>query len=397
MFKTEEGLKAGKIIPNKTSSWIIGIAILSTFLGGVIVDWLGFLCLGLAVIIAVLALNTVIIIPTVYFGIPTVFKKRIRDKNDKVLILEEGLSFIKPLTDDLLLENTKSKKLTTKELKAKALSEDKLEIALEGSVQYRPADLDVYIEMTEKTIEEGMVEAVESEVGKICGIKEADVFVEGRTEIEFLIRCVLQLEKPPHHHINPNKNEDELKERPFVMGNVLKEHDIEYLMKKLGNEEAEKIIAKLLSKEWEIKVINQKAIDKEIDIIRFYKDNVSRINLLFELEADSGVEKLYGIKIAAFRVAKLMFSEKAQEAFEETRSAEAKMEAATTRFNTKKKILKKYLKMEVPMGQAVNLTETTADVKGISRQIISVEGSQQADLLAAAKLFAGNVKGGGEE
>ncbi len=387
MFKTEEGLKAGKIVSNAMSSWIIGITILSAFLGGAFIDWIGFFCLGLAIIITVLALNTVIIIPTVYFGAPTRFKKRIEKENNTILILKEGLNFVRPLMDDLLPENIKSKKLVTKELNAVALSKDKLEITLEGSVQYKPADLNVYIEMTEKTIEEGMVEAVESEVGKICGIKNSDVFVEERTEIEFLIRCVLQLEKPPHHYIN--KAEETNHSFPFEMGLILKDETLENLKEKLSEEKIKELVKKLKPLKWDMKLV-----DDEIDIIRFYKDNVSRINLLFEFDADSGVEKLYGIKIAAFRVAKLKFSKKAQEAFEETRAAEAKMTAAKKRLDAKKEILEKYIDMNVPMNQAVNLTETTADVKGISRQIISVEGSQQADLLTAAKLFAGNVKGG---
>ena len=393
MFKTEEGLKAGKIISNATSMWILGIATLSALLGGALVDWIGFSCLGLATIIAVLALNTAIIIPTVYFGIPTMFKKRIKRKDGMALILEEGLNFVKPLTDDLLPENIKSKKLVTKELKAKALSKDKLEISLEGSVQYRPENLNTYIEMTENTIQEGMVEAVESEVGKICGIKDSDVFVEERTEIEFLIRCVLQLEKPPHYYINKAEANFTF---PFVMGTILKKETIESLREgKLTDEKIDELTKKLAPEKWEMKLVDD-VVDEEIDIIRFYKDNVSRINLLFEFDADSAVEKLYGIKISTFRVAKLKFSEKAQEAFEETRSAIAKMEAAKERLSTKKQILKEYIDMHVPVGQAVNLTETTADVRGITRQIISVEGSQQADLLAAAKLFASSVKGGDE-
>ena len=399
MFKTKEGLKTGKIVSNAISSWIIGIAILSALLGGALIDWIGFCSLALAVIITVLALNTAIVIPTVHFGVPTRFKKRIKKEGNTVLILEEGLNFVTPLVDDLLPENIKSKKLVTQELDAVALSKDKLEITIGGSVQYRPANLNVYIEMTEKTIEQGMVEAVESEVGKICGIKNSDVFVEDRTEIEFLIRCVLLLEKPPHYYINKVKT-DPASAPEFVMGLILKDETLEDLKEKLKekltdekiDEKIDELTEKLAPGKWEMKLV-----DDEIDIIRFYKDNVSRINLLFEFDADSGVEKLYGIKIAAFRVAKLTFSKKAQEAFEETRAAEAKMAAAEKRLSTKKKILNEYIDMNVPMGQAVNLTETTADVKGISRQIISVEGSQQADLLTAAKLFAGNAKGGSKE
>jgi regulator of protease activity HflC (stomatin/prohibitin superfamily) len=391
MFKTEEGLKAGKIFPNSTTLWVIGIIILGTLIGGASIDWIGFSCLGLAAILAVLTLNTAVVLPTVYFGVPTRLKKRIRKKDNTVLILEEGLNFVAPLVDDLLPENIKSKKLVTQEIEAKALSKDKLEVTLEGSVQYRPADLNVYIEMTKKTIEEGMVEAVESEVGKICGVKDSDVFVEERTEIEFLIRCVLQLKKPPHYYINRLELGTKPRDTdtgPFRMGTVLKKETIENL--KLDDKKIKELVEKLSPKKWELKLDD----DNEIDIISFYKDNVSRINLLFDLGADSGVEKLYGIKIATFRVAKLLFSKKAQEAFEKTRAAKAEMTAAEERFNKKKEILQGYIDMGLSPNQAVNLVETTTDVEGVNRQIISVEGSQQSDLLAFAKLFAGGTKGG---
>lgn len=418
--KAEDGkitiVQAGKVLINSTALWIIGIIFWVTSLGSVFVDWLGSCYLGLAVIIATLTLNAIIIIPTVYFGIPSRFKERIKNKDGKAIILEEGINFRVPLIDDLLFDNTKSKKLTTQNVTTTALSKDKLEITLVGSVQYRPADLNTYIEMTEKTIREGMIEAVESELGKICGIKESDVFVDERTQLEFLIRCVLQLERRPHYYIDEASRFDRIKykakkikklagleERELekvedlnlvgeaVMGIILKDSFIEAINDNFGPEKTKELVDKLSPEKWKMPLENE---DK-IDIIRFYRDNVSRINLLFEFGQGSEVEKLYGIKIATFRIAKLSFSPEAQKAFEKTRSARAEMLAAGERFEKKKIMLLEFGRlMKDSSTEAVNLTETTADVKGITREIISVEGSKQSDLLALGKLIMSNAKGG---
>jgi len=406
-------VRAGKILTNSMSLWIIGVIFLGTLLGGALIDWLGFCYLGLATILAVLALNTIIIIPTVYFGIPTMFKKRIK-KDNKVVILEEGINFRLPLVDDLLPDNTKSQKVDTQGVKAGALSKDKLEVALDGSVQYSPSNLNTYIERTQKTIDEGMVDAIESELGKICGIKDADIFIEGRAEIELLIQCVLQLEKPPHHYIDEGDkiekvkaeakkikksagfDENEIKEvdklnstANKVMGVVVKKETLKRVEQEFSQEKIKELVEKLSPEKWKLEKEDStdKSGEHEIDIVRFYKDNISRISLLFEISKESKVERLYGVEVAAFRIAELSFSETAQKAFEEQRAAKAKMAAAEERLKKKKKILKQFLKLEISPDQAVNLTETTAGVEGITRQIVSVEGSKQADLLAFGNLL----------
>jgi hypothetical protein len=184
---------------------------------------------------------------------------------------------------------------------------------------------------------------------------------------------------------------------------VLEDEDVK---KKLSDEEIEELTEKLLPEKWGLKEEEEEVIDEstgkkksigtgEVDVISFYKDNVSRISLLFKVpfKEESKVETLYGIKVATFRLAQLSFSKAAQEAFEKMRAAKAEMAAAEKRFGTKVELLRKYIQAGLSPTQAVNLVETTSDVKGVTRQIISVEGSQSADLLAFAKLLAG-TKGG---
>ena len=430
--------KGGKIVSNKTAGKIIICLIVLMILGGISVYRVGFILLAFAGIITILALNSIVIVPTVYFGIPTRFKKRIIE-GDKVKILNEGIDIVFPLFDDLLPENIESKELTPEEIKTSVLSLDKMKIELEGSVQYKIDDLNVFIEMTPKTIKSGMVDAVESELGNIFGTKEADVFIKHRLEVEMLIKSILQTERAPHYYINKydkdvkdkiKRNAKKIKkfvgcdqddilsvdnlqpsegENKFVMGIILKELVDCEIGEKIADQLGKRIkdiVNKLSPEQWVIKEEKKKddsgmdIFTGEIDKISFYKDNASRIITLFEAEdllkeRKSSVEKLYGIKVETFRLSKLNFSEKAQEAFEEKKSAVAKMDAANTRFLKKMEMLKKYIEAGLSPAAAVNLVETTTEAKGVNRQIISVEGSQSADLLAFAKLFTGD-KGGGK-
>lgn len=411
---TKDGkeIKGGKVLSNVLTGKILMVLVVVATIGSAFIS-AGFVPLGLAGIIAMLLLNSIVIIPTVWFGVPTRFKERKKDGDGKTETLEEGMSFIAPLIDDLLQENLFSKKLVTAPVAAKALSKDNLKIDLEGSVQYRASDLDIYIGMSSETIKNGMIDAVESELGKICGIKPADTFIKYRTEVETLIQCVLQLEKPPHYYFNEAKEEDEGGPNTVagkIMGEVLK-GGIKKVIEDMESagfslEEIEELVNKLSPGNWILKEGEEKD-DKtgetiktdEVDIIRFYKDNASLIAILLSYEdkmnKKSQVEKLYGISVKTFRLAKLSFSKEAQEAFEKSRNAMAEMEAAGKRFKKKLEMLKEYIRAGISPTAAVNLVETTADVKGVERQIISVEGSQSADLLAFAKLMAGS-KGGGK-
>lgn len=433
-------VKGGKIFSNKNAGKIIGGLIIAVILGCVFIDLIGFILLGFAGMITVLTLNAIVIVPTVYFGIPTRFKERIKNTDGKSKILNEGINFVFPLIDDLLSENLESKELTPEEISTKVLSLDKMEITIEGSIQYKIDDLNTFIEMTPMAIKDGMVDAIKSELGNIAGTKNAESFIKNRLEIEMLIKTILQLERAPYYYINNVKdindidnvvenakkikiivgcNDDDVnavdklrKSKKWVMGIVLKElldkKTFEKISKSLSlrNKSIVDVVNKLSPEKWEIKeetVKNDNGEDVftgEIDKISFYKKNASRIVTLFEVEdllnKMSSVEKLYGIKVETFRLAKLNFSADAQKAFEEKKSATSKMEAADARFKKKLEMIKGYIDTGLSPGVAVNLVETTTEAKGVNRQIISVEGSQSADLLAFAKLFAGNKgdKGG---
>ena len=394
-----EKKKKGKILSNRLAIILIGAVAVWSLILGLVIDGYAFTLLGLGTIAAILIFNAVVIVPVVHFGIPTRVGKRIKKADGKVVILHEGLDFVLPLIDDLEEKNIISKKLTTKEIKTKAISRDRLEVFLGGSLQYSPFDLNTYIEREPETISKGLVDAIESEFGKVCGTKDADAFVKSRTEIEVLINCVLRLKRPPHYFFNEatEKSKQEFPSLEIVANKVMGK------ISELANTDKEK--AKKLSPEkWKLKELEKegepeskepKKEEKEIDILAFYRDNTTRISLILDLlekQQPSPIEKLYGIGVAIFRAAKIGFSEKVQKAFEEERSAIAEMKAAEVRFKKKKQLLEGYIKAGISPEAAVNLIETTTDVKGVERQIISVEGSHSMDLLAFAKLLGGGGK-----
>ena len=394
-----EKKKKGKILSNRLAIILIGAVAVWSLILGLVIDGYAFTLLGLGTIAAILIFNAVVIVPVVHFGIPTRVGKRIKKADGKVVILHEGFDFVLPLIDDLEEKNIISKKLTTKEIKTKAISRDRLEVFLGGSLQYSPFDLNTYIEREPETISKGLVDAIESEFGKVCGTKDADAFVKSRTEIEVLINCVLRLKRPPHYFFNEatEKSKQEFPSLEIVANKVMGK------ISELANTDKEKV-GKLSPEKWKLKELEKegepeskepKKEEKEIDILAFYRDNTTRISLILDLleeQQPSPIEKLYGIGVAIFRAAKIGFSEKVQKAFEEERSAIAEMKAAEVRFKKKKQLLEGYIKAGISPEAAVNLIETTTDVKGVERQIISVEGSHSMDLLAFAKLLGGGGK-----
>jgi len=369
----EKGDIKGKVLGNKKAGTaVIVIAILTIILG--LVD-IGFFLVGIAAIMAGLLVNSAVIVPTVHLGIPTRIKKRIKNSKGITVVMGEGLGFVYPLVDDLLEENIISRKLTTKTVEAKATSVDLVPVEMKGSLQYAPSNeyLNVYIERSLETIEKGMIDAIESEFGKLCGVKLAEDFVKSRKEIELYINCILLLERPPHLFLNKIDTPD------MAMGIIFKpEHKM-----------AQDVLDKVAPEKWDI----PKNGEGKLDILAFYEKNASRIKILIDNARNelSPVEKLYGIDVAVFRISSVSFSDAAQKAFEEKKNAQSKMNAAQERHKEKMKIIKDYVGLDLPFAEAVNLAESTTGAE-VRREVISVVGSgavSDSSLIAAAKIIGG--------
>ena len=59
-----------------------------------------------------------------------------------------------------------------------------------------------FVEIPEKTIKNGMKDAVESGLGIIAGQENGEDFIFHRKEIEYIINCLFSLERRPDFYLN---------------------------------------------------------------------------------------------------------------------------------------------------------------------------------------------------
>lgn len=324
------------------------------------------LIVGVGLIGIVLLLNSLVMIPTVCFGVVTRFKKRVKDSTGKCKILREGLNFVFPFIDNVEIFSGKSE---PKSVSVNVFSNDRLKIEVNGLVEWRIDRPDTYIELKEGTVVERITAAVKSELGKVAGEKDGDTFIKSRAELEALINCVLRLPRRPDHWVNP-------KDSGFEMGEI----------NLTGFSDQDK--EKLKPEKWVIPV------DKELDVIGFYKKNITRIQILLGAESKipgqcSPIEELYGIDVIGYRLEDVDYSEATKKALEKERQTKADMKAAEVRMRTKLQMVKDFQGKGVGLSprEALNATETT--VGDGERRIISIEGRDNSLIAAAAILAAG--------
>lgn len=131
-------------------------------------------------------------VPTVHYGVVLFLKKRTKRE------LKEGWHFTIPFFNSVELF---SLEVQTLPVEVSFFSKDRLEVVAKGSLQWKPDRhllQDIFMTMDEKTIVQGLLDAVKGELGVIGGTKEAGAFIEKREAINFLINCVLRLSMPPH-------------------------------------------------------------------------------------------------------------------------------------------------------------------------------------------------------
>ena len=135
---------------------------------------------GLLVMAAVLTLRGLVIVPTVHYGLVTRFKKRTGQ------ILKEGLHIVIPFIDSVELFKYE---MVTSQINESFFSKDNLKVVVQGSVQWCPDQklLDSkFIEMSEETIQKGLIDAIKSELGIIAGTKKGEAFISSREAISHL-------------------------------------------------------------------------------------------------------------------------------------------------------------------------------------------------------------------
>lgn len=245
-----------------------------------------------------------------------------------------GPYFIWPFIEDRLLKSVEDEGTTIalqrKSVNIKVISSDRLQVLIEGSIQYRldPALLQKFLEVG-KDAWEGLIDAIKSELGIIAGKKKADSFIERRGAIQDLINCVLRLEISPHQN-------------PSILGTKL----------------------------------SSAPIPPE-ERLEFYEENISSVKTLLKKErenhhGESTVEKRYGIEVITFELFKVDFSDDTLQALEAERQAKAKMDAAQVLANRKLEIFRRLREEGLGLQEAIN--EASVTIEQAEKKVFSVEG-----------------------
>jgi regulator of protease activity HflC (stomatin/prohibitin superfamily) len=324
--------------------------------------------IGLALIWIIIALSGIVIVPTVRRGVVVRFKKRTGR------VLDEGPAYVIPLADEIQLYPYE---LRTDEVDFNVFSLDRLEITIRGSIQWRPdsANMIQFVEIPENTILKGLNDAVESELGKVSGEKEGDVFIRNRKPLEMLINCIFLLERAPHFHLNPIRPPTPGAPSPGLeFGKSLTEWITSNIPKK-----EEELNNKLAPEKWEIPIVEEEnELKGQLDTIRFFEKNSSRIQIMLTFgKGRSAVEKLYAIEVSVFRLAHIDFSSSTKKALERQRQAKAEAEAAEELQKKKLEIMEDLIAKGVSPGEASAAADVLLGVAA-PRQVISLEGASGA-------------------
>lgn len=226
--------------------------------------------------------------------------------------------------------------LQTATVTTAVLSKDNLQLVISGSVQFRVDRVYRHMEVDPKTIEVGMRDAIESELGIIAGKVNGDQFKAARREVQLLINSVLRFSGAPHYRAS---SADPARFDPAN-----------------GNQEVEP--------------------HKRIS---FYRKNGAAVRTALQRETDeaddrSEIEERYGIDVVVFELAEVNFTKETVAALEKKRQAELGADAAQGAFKRQMAIFHE-LKEHVGPERALNEASLIVGGKDRgSRQIISVEG-----------------------
>ncbi len=310
-----------------------------------------FVVMGLLVLVAWLVLNAIVKIPPYHFGI----LERFGERTGK--IFEEGLAFKIPFIDDVGLVSLELGELDVDNVKF--TTSDKLQLEVQGSLQYRPDPnivdsngRNVFITMSEEIIRSGIEDAIESVLGGLGGVYKSEDFIGNRQALGDLLNAIFRLGAPPHLH-----------------------HDV-------GNCT---VCAVNTPKFGEI-------VDAK-DLIDFYNSHWQLVRGIISQERHqltdfSPTENRYGIDVEAFFLSRVDFSKEVKEAFEKETQAKARQKA----FKFKLEMAEKAKALGASAQVALNAADVSLDPE-IKKNVVSVEG--EAGVLGG---IIGNLsKGGGQK
>jgi len=262
--------------------------------------------IGIIAVLIAITFPSIIIIPTVNYGLVLRFSRRTGR------VLKEGLRFIIPFIEKVQLFEYKQERTPIDET---FLAHDQFEVRVKGSILWQPDRrlLKTFIQRSEDSIRGGMGETVQSILGIVAGQKGGSDFIREREAIDLLINAVLRLETPPHINKAPgewlayyNDNRDGVREALEVKTNGKKKKNME-----------------------------DEPLKSEREI--------------------SDIERLFGIEIHRFALADVSFGEATTKALEQKKQNEARADAA----QSKLRLIDEYIYKGVTPQQAIVASEVS--------------------------------------
>ncbi len=342
IFQFFRRLLGGPAAPGSTDSqrysFIVEVLAIAVLVAAVVVLAVGVATSSFVVVkllsvvcLVLIALKAYVSIPAYHYGVLERFGRRTGR------ILYEGPHLILPLIDVVELISLELDRIP---IDVTFTAEDRLQLAVSGPLQYRPDpgvmrnDRNVFIEISESTMQEGIREEVQAKLGALGGIHSSKQFIGRRHALGDFITAILTFENPPH----------------------LRSHTVE----ECGNEGCEFIGGSVVANR----------------VLDFYDTHWQWVKKLKEVlrqdrASRSAIENRFGIEIEVFNLASVGFTPETQGALEEQQRATFRASAVRTKIDVAGEI-------QARLGADAQVALNGADVlltPGVEKRIISVEGA----------------------
>lgn len=267
--------------------------------------------------------------------------------------LYEGLHITAPFLDTV---QGVSMALTTKQITVAFNTKDRPRLTCEFSLQYRPDPAvtdsegrNRFVEMTEKTLDEGIPGDLQSKIGGIGTKYDSLEFVDNRQAIGDIINCFLRTNNPPHlQHVHETNDTSPDKQKS---------------KETCGLEASCKF--------------KQERIDTP-DLVSWYNAHWPLVRKILRDEsgntdARSPFELRYGIDVVNVPLSDVKFPSDVEKALAQKRQIEESRKA----FADKKAMIRELMEAGATFQEANNAVETHTGQAG-PRKIYSIEGGGQA-------------------
>lgn len=267
---------------------------------------------------------------------------------------------------------------------------DGVNVEMEGSLITRTEFELMYTRsgVSQAAIHEGLRNKIEEEINIVAGQYSGDTFYKKREVLGYLIRSYLQLGRRPDFFINKkgaiyvDSSGTRRKDKPGRFKIAPPKSFTDYLKSlrgaNKGNQKNNEKIDKLSNDLWIIPVLEEedlhyveKPVDKAkllgtLDILEFYRLNITRIELMLQLETTipqySEAEETYAQDITNFNLSRVDFTQEVKDALESQRIAQAKVKAGEDLHTFKMTVLKELLKANISPEDANRSADAIAKV-----------------------------------